>query len=134
MKNKVRIFFNTKKEKVRFFLVFICFFASHAFLAAQNNALITIKKENISVVEALQAVEKQTNMFVAYNESQLKNQKNIDLDIENRRLDEVLTRILAGTGFTYQLKDDYIVVVPATINQNTRQRKQVRGRITDLIN
>lgn len=84
------------------------------------------------MVEALQAVEKQTNMFVAYNESQLKNQKNIDLDIENRRLDEVLTRILAGTGFTYQLKDDYIVVVPATINQDTRQRKQVRGRITDL--
>ena len=79
MKNKVRIFFKTKKEKVRFFLVFTCFFASHAFLPAQNNALITIKKENISVVEALQAVEKQTNMFVAYNESQLKNQKNNQL-------------------------------------------------------
>lgn len=65
-------FFYVKKAKTRFFIFFVCFIASQTFLFAQNNALITIKQNNISVIEALQAIEKQSKMFVAYNRSQLK--------------------------------------------------------------
>lgn len=121
----------TNRGKVRFFLAFIGLFVFQTVLLAQNNTLVTIKKDNISVVEALQEVEKQTKMFVAYNESQLKSQKNIDLDIENGQPEQVLAQILAGTGFTYQLRDDYIVIVPVTVEQGVLQKKQVRGRITD---
>lgn len=117
----------TNRGKVRFFLAFIGLFVFQTVLLAQNNTLVTIKKDNISVVEALQEVEKQTKMFVAYNESQLKSQKNIDLDIENGQPEQVLAQILAGTGFTYQLRDDYIVIVPVTVEQGVLQKKQVRG-------
>ena len=124
------IFSHVGKIKTGFFIFFLCF-ASQMVLYAQKNVLITIQKDNISVIEALQAVEKQTNLFVAYNESQLKNQKNIDLDISNKQLDEVLAQILKGTGFTHQVKDDYIVIVPAASKQVMQQKKRVTGTITD---
>jgi len=124
------IFSHVGKIKTGFFIFFLCF-ASQMVLYAQKNVLITIQKDNISVIEALQAVEKQTNLFVAYNVSQLKNQKNIDLDISNKQLDEVLAQILKGTGFTHQVKDDYIVIVPAASKQVMQQKKRVTGTITD---
>lgn len=120
-------FFYMKKAKMRFFIFFFCFIASQTFLFAQNNVLITIKQNNISVIEALQAIERQSKMFVAYNESQLKNQKTLDLDIDNQQIGDVLVQILKGTGFTYQLKDNYIVIVP---ERQTSQR-QVSGTISD---
>ncbi len=127
----VKNMLNTKKNYALSILFFICFFASHSVLSAQINTFITIQKNNISVIEALQAVEKQSKLFVAYNESQLKNQKNIDLDITNKQLDEVLAQILKGTGFTHQVKDDYIVIVPAAAIQAMQQKKGVTGTITD---
>jgi len=130
MNNKVMVFFHMGKIKTGFFIFFLCF-AAQTVLYAQNNVLITIKKDNISVIEALQAVEKQTKMLVAYNESQLKSKANIDLHIEGKRLNEVLPQILKGTGFTYQLKDDYIVIVPDTPQPAARQKKQIAGRVTD---
>ncbi|HBG58285.1 MAG TPA: SusC/RagA family protein, partial [Porphyromonadaceae bacterium] len=66
-------------------------------------------------------------MFVAYNESQLKNQKNLNLQVSNRPVDEVLTLILKETGFTWQMKDNYIVIVPG---QQVSGRK-INGSITD---
>ncbi|MEA5129901.1 MAG: TonB-dependent receptor [Proteiniphilum sp.] len=121
-------FFYMKKAKTRLFIFFFCFIASQTFLFAQNNVSITIKQNNISVIEALQAIERQSKMFVAYNESQLKNQKNLDLNIDNQPIENVLTQILAGTGFSYQLKDNYIVIVPE--RQASTQRR-ITGTIID---
>jgi Secretin and TonB N terminus short domain. len=75
----------------------------------------------------LQAIEKQSKMFVAYNESQLKNQKTLDLDIDNKQVDDALNQILKGTGFTYQLKNNLIAIVP---NQQINQ-KRIKGTIID---
>ncbi|WP_298651034.1 TonB-dependent receptor [uncultured Proteiniphilum sp.] len=116
-----------KKAKMRFFIFFFCFFALQAAMHAQSNTPITIKKDNISVIEALQEIERQSKMFVAYNESQLKNQRTLDLQIENKQVQDVLVQVLSGTGFTYQLKDNYIVIVP----EQQSDRRQVIGTITD---
>lgn len=127
MNFKVMYFSHTKKGKHLFFIFFSCFIASQTLLFAQNSTLITIKQNNISVIEALQAVETQSKMSVAYNESQLKNQKTLHLNIDNRQLGEALTQILRGTGFTYQLKDNLIAIIPA--RQNTQ--RSISGVIVD---
>jgi TonB-linked SusC/RagA family outer membrane protein len=120
-------FFLHGKGKTRFFAIFFYFVASQTFLFAQSNALITINNDRISIIEALQAVEKQSKMFVAYNESQLKNQKTLNLHINDKQVDDALNQILKGTGFTYQLKDNLIAVVP---NQQI-EPKRITGTILD---
>ncbi len=129
--SKINNFSHMKKAKTGFFIFFFCFIASQTSLFAQNNVSITIKQNNISVIEALQAIEKQSKMFVAYNESQLKNQKNLDLNIDHQPIENVLTQILAGTGFSYQLKDNYIVIVP---ERQVSTQRRITGTIIDEYN
>lgn len=97
---------NTRKSILMTFLLLI-----GSMLYAQSNSKITIKKKNISLQTALADVREQTKMSVSYNSSQLPNTR-ISLDINNQSLEQALNTILAGTGFTYTVKDTYIMIIP----------------------
>ena len=101
-----------KKTKGRSFMLFFCLMLATTVSLAQNGAKITIKKNSISVIEALKEVERQSGMSVGYNDSQLKNKPAITLNIEAASLENALAQILKGTGFTYQLKEKYIMIIP----------------------
>lgn len=58
--------------KGRSFLLFFCLLMMQTPSFAQNSAKITIQKKNISVIEALKEIEKQSDYSVGYNDSQLK--------------------------------------------------------------
>lgn len=115
-----------KRAKIKILIFFVCLIAPLTSTFAQVELNITIQQNNISVIEALQAIERQSKMFVAYNESQLKN-KMIDLNVVNQPLSDVLPQILKGTGFSYQLKDNYIVIVP----ERQIDEGPITGNITD---
>ena len=101
-----------KKTKGRSFMLFFCLMLATTVSLAQNGAKITIKKNSISVIEALKEVERQSGMSVGYIDSQLKNKPAITLNIEVASLENALAQILKGTGFTYQLKEKYIMIIP----------------------
>ena len=66
-------FIANKQAISRVFMLFLCcLLLSTPTFAQSSNARITIHKKNISVIEALKEVEKQTKLSVGYNESQLK--------------------------------------------------------------
>ena len=106
-------FIANKQTISRVFMLFLCCLLLSIPTFAQNSsARITIHKKNISVIEALKEVEKQTKLSVGYNESQLKNKPSISLALEKATLENSLTEILKGTGYTYQLKGKYVIIVP----------------------
>ena len=98
--------------KGRSFLLFFCLLMMQAPSFAQNSAKITIQKKNISIIEALKEVEKQSDYSVGYNDSQLKNKPVLNLDLKAVALENALAQILRGSGFTYQFKDKYIMIIP----------------------
>lgn len=120
-------FVNSKKIKTYFFFLLLCLLVSPLSLYAQGKALVTIQKKNIPVVEALKEIERQSKMFVAYNESQLMNYKVADLQASRQPLEVVLNQVLKGTGFTYQLKENYIVIVPS----KQESVRNISGTVTD---
>ena len=98
--------------KGRSFLLFFCLLMMQAPSFAQNSAKITIQKKYISVIEALKEIEKQSDYSVGYNDSQLKNKPVLNLDLKAVALENALAQILRGSGFTYQFKDKYIMIIP----------------------
>lgn len=98
--------------KGRSFLLFFCLLMMQAPSFAQNSAKITIQKKNISIIEALKEVEKQSDYSVGYNDSQLRNKSVLNLDLKAVALENALAQILRGSGFTYQFKDKYIMIIP----------------------
>ena len=98
--------------KGRSFLLFFCLLMMQAPSFAQNSAKITIQKKNISIIEALKEVEKQSDYSVGYNDSQLRNKPVLNLDLKAVALENALAQILRGSGFTYQFKEKYIMIIP----------------------
>ena len=126
-------FIANKQAISRVFMLFLCCLLLSIPTFAQNSsARITIHKKNISVIEALKEVEKQTKLSVGYNESQLKNKPSIDLALEKATLENSLTEILKGTGYTYQLKGKYVIIVPQEQKATeTASTKRITGRVLD---
>lgn len=123
-------FYRTMNAKARLFILFFCLIAMQTTAFAQNNVKITLNKSNISVIEALQEIEKQSKMSIAYNESKLKNKKNIQLKLIGASVENALTQVLVGTGFTYQIKDGYVMIIPVPRPAETTQRR-VTGTVVD---
>lgn len=80
--------------------------------AQVSDVQITLYKKNVSVIEALKVVEKQANLSIAYNESQLKDKTIVSLNLEKVSLIKALSDILKDSGYTYQLKGKYVIIVP----------------------
>ena len=72
-----------KKKNGKSLVIFLCVCFIQATAFAQNSIRITIQKENIHIIEALEEVGKQSKLSVGYNDSQLKNKPAINLNMLN---------------------------------------------------
>lgn len=121
---------NDKKAKGIRFVLFLFMVVIQATAFAQSGIKITIQKENITVIEALKEVEKQSKLSVGYNDSQLIDKPAINLNLKNIDLEKALSIILKGTGFTYGIKRNYINIIPQP-QTGSVVIKQVTGRVVD---
>ena len=121
---------NDKKAKGIRFVLFLFMVVIQTTAFAQGGMKITIQKENITVIEALKEVEKQSKLSVGYNDSQLIDKPAINLNLKNIDLEKALSIILKGTGFTYGIKRNYINIIPQP-KTGTVVVKQVTGRVVD---
>ena len=111
-------------------VLFVCMFFIQVTAFAQNGIRITIQKKNIPIIEALDEVERQSKLSVGYNDSQLKNKPAIDLNLINIKLDDALSTILKGTGYTYRLERNYIKIIPLQESTKTPVKKMT-GKVVD---
>lgn len=119
-----------KQTRNKVLSLFLCLLLAPGATFAQQDKKITIQKQNISVIEALKQVGKQTGMSVGYNNSQLKGKEKTNLSLQNVALEQALETILKGTNYTYQINGQYILIVEKTQNSNAKLQK-VSGTVVD---
>lgn len=119
-----------KQAKNKVLSLFLCLLLTPGATFAQQDKKITIQKQNISVIEALKQVGKQTGMSVGYNNSQLKGKEKTNLSLQNVALEQALETILKGTNYTYQINGQYILIVEKAQNSNAKLQK-VSGTVVD---
>lgn len=119
---------NKYRIKARAITLFSCLALSQTVLWAQDSYKISITKNSLTLKEALHEVEKQTKTSIAYNESQLGANKVISLNLTNASLEATMKSILEGTGFTYRVDGNYIILTPA---EKKGKEKKITGNIID---
>lgn len=97
---------------------------------------VTITGKNKTILKAFEEIEKQTGLSIAYNQTKLDTNRQIKQDFNDKILSSVMTDILEGTGFTYRVETNHIVIVPAkteqkTPAQNQNNTKKVSGVVAD---
>ena len=114
----------------RVFLIFLGLLLMQTLAFAQSDSKITIQQKDITVVDALKTVERQSKMSINYSDSELKGKKIADLNLEDVSVTTALDAILKGTGFSYQIQGNYIIVTekkPAA----AQSVKDIKGKVTD---
>ncbi|CDA87390.1 putative uncharacterized protein [Bacteroides sp. CAG:754] len=126
-------FIVNQTAKGRSFILFFCLLLMQTSTFAQSSAKITIQKKNISIIEALKEVERQSDYSVGFNDSQLKNKPVLNLDLRIVTIENALAQILKGSGFTYQFKGKYIMIIQDNKPKETPVKK-VAGKVVDESN
>ena len=111
------------------FLSLLLLMQTQAF--AQNDSKITIQQRNITVIDALKTVEKQSKMSINYSNSELKGKQIVNLNLQNASLPTALDAILKGTGFAYQIQGNYIIITEKKPVAVAQTMKDIKGKVTD---
>lgn len=111
-------------------ILFICMLLFASVVYAQQNSKISIIKKNITLREALMSVRQQTKMSVSYNDTQLPTHK-LNLDIKDKSIEEALQIILKDIGFTYVVKNNYIMIIPENARNEKGKPRNISGVISD---
>lgn len=108
-------------------MIFFFFFTQQMVASSQS---ITLSSNSITVKEAFSEIEKQTGMSVDYDESVTNLNKPLNTSISNKPLNEALKLILKGSGCTYVLKNNHIII-SAQVSQPQQQSLTITGTVSD---
>ena len=125
-----QIFYNqiikSKVMKTAVILLVCNMLALHATVFSQTN--VTMKGENIPLKTALVQIEQTAQVKMVYRDEAI-NDFNVSFDFRNSTIQETLNVLLKGTGNTYHLLDNSLVVI--TPVEMAMQGITVSGTVTD---
>lgn len=93
---------------------------------------VSFNGENLTVSQAFTAIEAQTGYRFAYNSAELDTSKEIYLDYKNADALKVVNDILKGSGYKGSLDGNYIIISPASEQDEEKQQTTVTGTVTDV--
>ena len=99
-----------------------------------QTARINLKMENATISDVFDAIEKQSEFFFFYNKGQINDQQRVSIDLNNSKIDEVITTVFGKNTVSYEIIGKNIIVKPINISDATSSQqanKKVTGKVTD---
>jgi len=119
--------------KLTFLLLLITCMHLSATVYSQNSKLsLTLK--NVTVRDVLKEIEDQSDYFFMYRSEEIDLSRNVDLQIENKSIDEVLSTLFEGTSVSYEVVNRQIILKntnKSSLGNYNQQTRKVSGKVTD---
>ncbi len=96
---------------------------------AQTQAKITIEAKTVTYLELFNQIKRQTGFTVVYSNNELDKNKIVEAGFVKSDLEEVLMKVLKGTGLIYEMKDEFIVLKVAP--KEKEKTLSIVGRVMD---
>ncbi len=98
---------------------------------AKSQSKITLKFKNVELTKAITMIESQSEYRFVYNNSLLPKAKTVDAKFWDADLPEVMSVVLNGTGLSYKMmKNDLVVLYKPAVSE-VSSNVQVTGKVTD---
>lgn len=123
-----------KKITIAILTLSIFLFAFSVQTMAQEKR-ITIQKKNISIKDAFNKIERQTNYSIAYKKTETDEKRKINLSLKDTNLKKALEEILKDTGLTYKINGYHIILVLKKEKAETKKNdltQTIRGTVSDV--
>lgn len=113
--------------KVTTFLLLLCIFSAHATGVHSQNAKVTIQKNNATLEEILNEIEKQTDYLFVYTDNVDVKEK-ASVNVTSAKVSNVLRQLLANKQVSYSMEGNHIVL--SAEKQGTEAIQQSSNNIT----
>ncbi len=122
------------KQRYLKYIVLLLLFYPLNILGAQG--VISVKGQAMTIKQAIQLIEKNSNYTFFYNAADLKNTTNKNLNCEGT-IEEVLKGVFKGSGITYMIKGNEIILKvnkEEAAQQQPKKKRTVTGTVVDAEN
>ena len=122
------------KQRYLKYIVLLLLFYPLYILGAQG--VISVKGQAMTIKQAIQLIEKNSNYTFFYNAADLKNTTNKNLNCEGT-IEEVLKEVFKGSGITYMIKGNEIILKvnkEEAAQQQPKKKRTVTGTVVDAEN
>ena len=122
------------KQRYLKYIVLLLLFYPLNILGAQG--VISVKGQAMTIKQAIQLIEKNSNYTFFYNAADLKNTTNKNLNCEGT-IEEVLKEVFKGSGITYMIKVNEIILKvnkEEATQQQPKKKRTVTGTVVDAEN
>ena len=118
---------------MKFVLLFLLAFVLQVNAGAYGQVgKVTLQMENATFEEVMRALEGKTGYMFVYQDRQVAGIKNLNLSYVDTEIREVLDACLSGTGLTYRLVDNVIVIQSrALAAADTLKGQNLKGTVKD---
>ena len=100
-------------------------------VSAHSQNKITVNFKNIELTKAITLIESKTDYRFVYNNNLIPGGKKIDASFREADLPEVMSTLLSGTGLSYQMMKDNLVVLFKADESSVQADVKVIGKVTD---
>jgi len=144
MKNYIDLFGKIKIPRMKkifrimrlisFFLMIsvINVFASKTYSQTKT---LNVNLKNATVKEVLAVLEDQSEFYFMYSGKVIDVNREVSVDVKNKKIDEILDMVFANSDVDYTIKDRIIVLTTAEVLNSASlaefQQKSVSGKVTD---
>ena len=122
------------KQRYLKYIVLLLLFYPLNILGAQG--VISVKGQAMTIKQAIQLIEKNSKHTIFYNAADLKNTTNKNLNCEGT-IEEVLKEVFKGSGITYMIKGNEIILKvnkEEAAQQQPKKKRTVTGTVVDAEN
>ena len=121
-----------KIMRLTVFLFFMTLLHVSASVYSQKTKL-NLNLENASLQQVFKAIQEQSEFDFFYNNEQIPAETRVTTQYTNNTVEEILNKVLDGTGLKYYVLDKDIVISSKEINMSvsSQQRKKISGKVTD---
>lgn len=122
------------KQRYLKYIVLLLLFYPLNILGAQG--VISVKGQAMTIKQAIQLIEKNSNYTFFYNAADLKNTTNKNLNCEGT-IEEVLKEVFKGSRITYMIKGNEIILKvnkEEATQQQPKKKRTVTGTVVDAEN
>jgi TonB-dependent starch-binding outer membrane protein SusC len=95
--------------KLTFAFVLLC--CLHVSAGVVSQTRVTLKLDKVELKKALATIEKKSSYRFLYNEALINSDLRVSLNANNEEVISVLDKILSGTSLTYQVLENFLVVL-----------------------
>src|SRR5512133_2801865 len=122
--------------KLTSFLIFVALVQATASVYSQTT-LLNLNMKNSSLKEVFREIEKQSEFTFLYNDAKINVNKEVSVEFQSGKVEDILNQVLNGTGIAYVVIDKQVVLagkdqLSSAVQAAQQQGRKITGKVTDL--